>query len=92
MNDNEELKDLMSPSLLEIVELTSGDIVLRRVDGDKDKAGAPLVKIQFSEEAKVFLGEAKADIGKAMIGTGIQLVGRIYDQDILEERELQTLH
>ena len=88
MNEKEELKDIMSSSLLEVVELPSGDVVLRRVDDDS----AALVKIQFSEEAKVFLGDAKAGVGRAMIGTGVQLVSRIYDQEALEERELQTLH
>jgi hypothetical protein len=89
MKKNEELEELMSSSLLEIVELSSGEIVLRRVD-DSD---APLVKIQFSDEAELFLGDAKGDVGRAMIGTGVQLVGRLYDQGTAQEDEVcETLH
>ena len=62
-------------SFLEIVELESGEVVLRRVDGK----GGPLVTIDFSEETKVFLNNQVIEIGKAMIGAGIGVVGEMYD-------------
>jgi hypothetical protein len=69
-------------SLLEIVELESGEIVLRRADG----AGAPLVEIKFSDEVRVLLSEYSLDIGKAMVGAGIQAVGEVYGH-VLEAHE-----
>ena len=62
-------------SVLEITRLPSGEIVLRRADGE----GAPLATIQFSEETTAFLGDSSLDIGKAMIGAGVQMVGEMYD-------------
>ena len=61
-------------SLLEIVKLESGEIVLRRADGE----GAPLVQITFSDEVRVLLYEHCLDIGKAMVGAGVQAVGEVY--------------
>lgn len=69
-------------SLLEIVELSSGEIVLRRADG----AGEPLVKIKFSDEVRVLLCEHSLDIGKAMVGAGVQAVGEVYGH-VLEHHE-----
>lgn len=67
----------MASSRLEIVELPSGEIVLRRTDGE----GEPFVRIQFSPEAKNLLGEASLDLGKAMIGAGVQIVGHMYTRE-----------
>lgn len=67
----------MASSRLEIVELPSGEIVLRRTDGE----GEPFVRIQFSSEAKNLLGEASLDLGKAMIGAGVQIVGHMYTRE-----------
>ena len=80
-------------SFLEVIELPNGDVVLRRTDGD----GEPLAKIQFSGEAKVFLGDSSLDVGKAMIGAGVQVLGDMYElHDIndldLEEWEERTVH
>lgn len=69
-------------SLLEIVELSSGEIVLQRVDG----VGGPLVKIKFSDEVRVLLCEHSLDIGKAMVGAGVQAVGEVYGH-VLEHHE-----
>lgn len=69
-------------SLLEIVELSSGEIVLRRADG----VGEPLVKIRFSDEVRVLLAEYSLDIGKAMVGAGVQAVGEVYGH-VLEHHE-----
>ncbi len=71
-------------SLLEIVELDSGEIVLRRIDG----VGSPLVKIQFSDEVRVMLSEHSLGVGKAMVGAGVQAVGEVYGHvlEVHEER------
>ena len=67
----------MSNSYYEIVELASGDIALQRIDGD----GEPLVRVTFSDEVKFFLQEQYVDIAKAMINTGIRIVGQIQDEN-----------
>lgn len=55
-------------SLLEIIELMNGEIVLQRADGE----GEPLLSINFSDEAKAFIGDAQIDVVKAMIQAGIE--------------------
>lgn len=69
-------------SLLEIVELSPGEIVLRRADGK----GEPLVNIRFSNEVRVLLAEYSLEIGKAMVGAGVQAVGEVYGH-VLETHE-----
>ena len=71
----------MSSSFLEIVELETGEIVLRRADGK----GGPLVTIEFSEETKVFLNNQMIEVGKAMMGAGLSMVGEMYDLYETEE-------
>ena len=75
----------MSTSVLEIVELPSGEVVLRRADGE----GEPLVAISFSKDARLFMGDASLDIGKAMVGDGVQMVGQLYSQDNQENQDSQ---
>ena len=60
----------MHTSLLEIVELTNGEVVLRRADG----TGEPLLNIRFSAEARVYLPDGRLEVAKAMIHAGIQAV------------------
>ncbi len=67
----------MPNSYYEIVELASGDIALQRIDGD----GEALVRVTFSDEVKFFLQEQYVDIAKAMINTGIRIVGQIQDEN-----------
>ncbi len=57
-------------SLLEIVELMSGEIVLQRADGE----GEPLLELRFSDEASEMLGEAQIEVARAMIHAGIEVV------------------
>lgn len=66
----------MSSTLYEIVELASGEIVLRRADEEGD----PLVSISFSEEALYFLNDAKFDVAKIMIEAGIDAVGETEEE------------
>ena len=58
----------MPSSLLEIVDLGNGEIVLQRADDDSE----PLLTIQFSEEAQVYLMDNGLEVAKAMIQSGIE--------------------
>ena len=83
----------MSNSYYEIVELADGEIALQRVDGD----GEPLVRVSFSDEVKFYLQEQCVEVAKAMINTGIKIVGQIQEDDHSEEEEAEiesprTLH
>lgn len=69
-------------SLLEIVQLETGEVVLRRADG----VGSNLVKIKFSDEIRVMLSEHSLDVGKAMVSAGVQAVGEVYGH-VLEVHE-----
>ncbi len=75
-----------SPTQLEIVELSNGEVVLRTKDGDH----RALVTIRFSDEARNFLGSSIGQIGKAMIGTGVQLVGEIYESEEIPAEDLDS--
>lgn len=65
-------------SLFEIVETSNGEIVLKRADDDS----APLIRINFSEEALEYLGDMKSEVGQAMISAGVQIAGSIYEQEL----------
>lgn len=81
----------MSSSLFEIVELSDGRVGLRRAGED----GEPLVAIQFSREAEVYLNDSKLEVVKAMIEAGLEVVGDMAEQastDFELEAESRTLH
>lgn len=63
----------MSSDLYEIIELSSGEIALRRASED----GEPLVIIKFSEESLYFLKDAKYEVAKAMIEAGMEAAGEL---------------
>lgn len=73
--------------LYEIVELPSGEIALQRAGGE----GEPLVSIKFSKESEHFLDSIKADVAKAMIEAGLDVVS---ENAMLEEPEVsdETIH
>lgn len=73
----------MSNSYYEIVELADGEIALQRVDGD----GEPLVTVSFSDEVKFYLQEQCVEVAKAMINTGIKIVGQMQEEDVSEAEE-----
>jgi len=60
-------------SVFEIVELSDGDIALKRSDGE----GEPLVRITFSGAAKESFPEQHLEIAKAMIEAGVRKVGEL---------------
>lgn len=73
-------------SFYEIVELANGDVALQRADDDTQE---PLVVIRFSEESRMFLGDEKFNVAKAMIEAGMDAAGDVADQQaesVFEER------
>ncbi len=76
---------MSSSTVFEIVELPSGEIALRKSEGED-----PLICIRFSDDAHLALGKAIPEIGKAMITTGIQLIGKMFEQDNEEEKSSST--
>lgn len=62
--------DGMASSLYEIVELPDGEFALQRPGED----GEPLVRIEFSEEARVYLRDSGLDVARAMIDAGIEAI------------------
>lgn len=71
----------MPASLIEIVQLPSGEIVVRRVDIDGErKDDEPLAKITFSAEAREFMGDAAMEVARAMIQAGLDTVSEIMDE------------
>lgn len=78
-------------SLFEIVETSNGEIVLKRADDDS----APLLRINFSEEALEYLGDMKTEVGQAMISAGVQAAGSIYEQELLlseSDKDARIIH
>jgi hypothetical protein len=72
---------IVSASLIEIIQLPSGEIVVRRVDADSDDADVePLAKISFSNEARDFMGDAAMEVARAMIQAGLDTVSDIMDE------------
>ncbi|MFK0572724.1 hypothetical protein [Endozoicomonas sp.] len=63
----------MSASFLEIVELPSGEIVLRRSD---EENAEPLVTMSFSQELLEFLQGDQFEVARAMLDACIAEVGR----------------
>lgn len=76
----------MSASFLEIVELPNGEIVLRRSDGENE----PLLTLNFSEEAKVFLQGNYLDVAKVMFDAGINEVSRQGELSGSQEEDLSS--
>lgn len=75
----------MSSSFLEIIELSNGDVALKRVDDDE-----ALVKITFSPTAKHFLQDEKLNVAKAMINAGMYTASRLTEGQA--EEVAGTLH
>ena len=63
----------MEADLLEIIELPSGDIALKRVDDEGD----PLVTISFSPESEVMLDRLKMSVARAMLEAGMNVYAEL---------------
>lgn len=71
----------MPSSFLEIVELESGEVVLKRVDDESE----PLVSIKFSDESKAYINDAKLEVAKIMMQAGIQAAAHLSGSEVREE-------
>ncbi len=58
-------------SLYEIIIADDGVVSLKKVGDENDE---PLVSIQFSEQAKYFLGSDHSEVARAMIEAGLDAV------------------
>jgi len=67
------LRVVFMAAVFEIVELSDGDIALKRSDGE----GEPLVRISFSGDAKASFPQQHLDIARAMIEAGVRKVGEL---------------
>jgi hypothetical protein len=81
----------MSSSFYEILELSSGEIVLKR-SGD-EHSREPLVTLKFSAESKAFLGNGRFEVAKAMIEAGMEaaseLAAEAQDEIALDTTEVE---
>jgi hypothetical protein len=68
----------MTSSFYEIIELSSGEIVLKR-SGD-EISSEPLVTLKFSAESIAFLGAGRFEVAKAMIEAGMEAAGELAEQ------------
>lgn len=57
----------MTTTLLEITELSNGDVVLREADSEAETHAEPLVRIRFSGEVRDMLGKDLVSVAEAMI-------------------------
>ena len=83
----------MTSSVYEIVELPSGEIVLKRSDGE-NLDSEPLVTLKFSEESIAFLGAARFEVAKAMIEAGMEAATELAEQNSEEiiQEESEAVH
>ena len=63
----------------EIIELSNGDIALRRSD---EFEGGELVRIHFSEDAKASLQAHHVDVARVMLEAGIRKVGELSGMEV----------
>lgn len=63
----------MASSLFELIELPDGEFALQR----SGEEGEPLVRIEFSEEARVYLLDSGLDVARAMIDAGIEAIEQL---------------
>ena len=79
----------MSSKYWEIVELSDGTFVLQSSETNEE----PLVKIQFSEQAKHTLQEQVQEVARAMIGAGVQAATLVQEAESMEvEERVDVLH
>jgi hypothetical protein len=78
----------MSAILYEIVMLPDGDFALRRADEEEE----PLIRIHFSEQARMMLQDADLDVAKAMIDAGIDKVEELGEEDFAADSEGTVIH
>ncbi len=66
----------MAELFLEIVELESGEIVLREMESDD----VPVMKVSFSDEMKKRLQDRYLDVAKVMLSAGIHMAAEMQNK------------
>jgi hypothetical protein len=61
-------------TLLEITELSNGDVVLREADTESNTQNEPLVRIRFSGEVRDMLGKDLVSVAEAMIDAATEFL------------------
>ncbi len=78
--------------VLEIVELESGELIIRDVHADSD----PIIKINFSEEIRNKLSDQYLDVARIMLTAGIQMVAEsgldLAERSVQNPEPEPTLH
>lgn len=74
-------------AILEIVELSDGEIVLRPAEGE----GEPLMRIRFSEEAADLLRQSRFEVAQEMIDHAITR-SKLWQEESDEQEFPATLH
>ena len=77
----------MPTSFLEIVELPDGRIALRRAEDEE-----ALVVLDFSADAKAFLQGQHVEVAKAMLNVGVQMAGKLVENDFQRDEGPRVLH
>lgn len=77
----------MPTSFLEIVELPDGRIALRRGEDEES-----LVVLDFSADVKAFLQGQHIEVAKAMLNVGVQMAGRLAENNFQDEESPRVLH
>ena len=67
----------------EIVELETGEIALKSVNGND----APLVTIQFSQQAKEQMHQQHVEIARVMISAGMAVAQQIEEEALEDEQD-----
>lgn len=75
-------------AILEIVELASGEVVLRPAE----TTGEPLVTIRFSEEAVELLRRSRVDVAREMLDHAITRTHLWEEDDDEAPQEPATVH
>ncbi|MDR5907285.1 hypothetical protein [Franzmannia qiaohouensis] len=74
-------------AILEIVELSDGEIVLRPAEGE----GEPLLRIRFSEEAAELLRQSRFEVAQEMIDHAITR-SKLWQEESDDQAFPATLH
>ncbi len=69
-------------TVLEITQLTNGDIVLREAEDE----GEPLLSIRFSDEVRDMLGDDLVGVAEAMIDAATAFLG----EEPIPEKEIPS--
>lgn len=80
-------------TLLEITELSNGDVVLREADTEAAGGGEPLVRIRFSGEVRDMLGKDLVSVAEAMIDAATEyLEADSVEEETADDEPPPTLH